>query len=187
MGTLPITLFKVQGLQEALLPSGLPQWPQWLMFKEPRSSATTGNHPDTPNHTAMGCYLRVGHLIQILIGHVNHEGVNPCKRGKGGKREKDNIITTTLHPFLPLLSPMGPKCITSSRPIESRCLSFSKSICLLPPLPRKINNSYDVIAECSLLLCLFLASPLHDSPAQRVKNFRDCSRRYISSRITVAQ
>lgn len=47
-------------------------------------------HPATPNHTAMACYLCVGHLIQILIGHVNHEGVNPCKRGKGGKTGRKN-------------------------------------------------------------------------------------------------
>lgn len=66
----------------------------------------------------MDPYLCVGHLVQILVGHVNHEGVNPCKRGRGGEQEED-IITTTLHPLFPLVWPMGPEYIIGSNPMQS--------------------------------------------------------------------
>lgn len=93
-------------------------------------------HPDTPNLTAVG-YLCVGHLIQILIGHVHHEGVDPCERGKGGKWGEDDIVTTTLPPSPPLPPPTQPKCTEGFCPTEDRCFPLSKSIFLFPPHPVK--------------------------------------------------
>lgn len=57
------------------------------------------NHPAPQTTQQMGHYLCVGHLIQILIGHVNHEGVNPCRRGK-----KEDMVMTPLILCLQLCS-----------------------------------------------------------------------------------
>ena len=114
MGTLPVSSFKMSceqwGLQGAIWTHDLPQClPTVNQVQEAKViSKQWETHPDTSNHTAMGHYLCVGHLIQILIGHVNHEGVNPCKREKGGGQEEDSITTTTLHLLFPLLWSRGP-------------------------------------------------------------------------------
>ena len=135
------------------LPGVLPHEPQWLTCRKPRSLATTGNPSRDPKPHVVGCYLRVGHLIPILVGHVNHEGIHPCKRGGEGRQEEDSVVIIPLPPVLPALSaPQAPtQCQVGT--------AHSPRAFLYVLYTENLDNSHDVMAVCSLLWHLFSASP----------------------------